>query len=56
MALNIVNRINNKLKCINALILPHFNYAWSAWYLNLTKKLKHRIQTTLNKCMFFAYS
>ena len=37
----------------NALIQPHFHYARSAWYPNLTKKLKHRIQTTQNKCMRF---
>ena len=27
--------------------------ACSAWYPNLTKKLKHRIKTTQNKCMLF---
>ena len=69
MALNVVNKINNKLKFLyrknsfltpalrrllcNALIQPHFDYACSAWYPNLTKKLKHRIQTTQNKCMRF---
>ena len=37
----------------NALIQPHFDYACSAWYRNLTKKLKHRIQTTQNNCMRF---
>ena len=56
MALNVVNKINNKLKFLyrknsfltpalrrllcNALIQPHFDYACSAWYPNLTKKLK----------------
>ena len=39
-----------RLLC-NALIQPHSDYACSAWYPNLTKKLKHRIQTTQNKCM-----
>ena len=69
MALNVVNKIDNKLRFIylknsfltsalrrllrNALIQPHFDYACSAWYLNLTKKLKHRIQTTQNKCTRF---
>ena len=68
MALNVVNKINNKLKFLyrknifltalrrllyNALIQPHFDYACSAWYPNLTKKLKHRIQTTQNKCVRF---
>ena len=37
----------------NALIQPHFDYACSAWYLNLSKKLKHRTQITQNKCMRF---
>ena len=69
MALNIVNKINNKLKFLyrknnfltpalrrllcNALIQPHFDYACSAWYPNLTKKLKPRIQITQNKCIRF---
>ena len=69
MALNVVNKINNKLKFLyrknsfltpalrrllcNALIQPHFDYACSVWYPNLTKKLKHRIQTTQNKYMCF---
>ena len=69
MALNVVNKINNKLKFLyrknsfltsaltrllcNALIQPHFDYTCSAWYPNLTKKLKHGIQTTQNKCMRF---
>ena len=53
---NVIKKINNKLKsfyrknkflppglaCVlcNALIRPHFNYACSGWYPNLTKKLK----------------
>ena len=37
----------------NALIQPHFDYAFSTWYPNLTTKFKHRIQTTQNKCMHF---
>ena len=69
IALNVVNKIDNKLKFLyrknifltpalrhllcNALIQPHFDYACSAWYPNLTKKLKHRIQTTQNKCIRF---
>ena len=70
MALKVVNAINNKLKfvygrnsfltpalrCVlcNALIQSYFDYAWSAWYPNLTKKLKYRIQTFQNKCMPFS--
>ena len=38
----------------NALIQPHFDYAYSAWYPNLAKKLKDRIRTTQNKCMHFS--
>ena len=66
---HVIHKINNKLKflyrknyfltptlrCLlcNALIQPHFDYACSAWYPNLSKKLNHRIQTTQNKCMRF---
>ena len=69
MALNVIHKINNKLKFLyhknvfltpkmrhllgNALIQPHFDYACSAWYPNLTKKLKHRSQTIQNKCIRF---
>ena len=69
MALNAVNKINNKRKflCLknsfltpalrrllcNALRQPHFDYAYFAWYPNLTKKLNHRIQTIQNKCIRF---
>ena len=69
MALNAVNKINNKLTFLyfknsflmpalkhllcNALIKAHSDYACSAWYPNITRKLKHRIQTTQNKCMHF---
>ena len=41
-----------RLLC-NALIQPHFDYACSAWYPNLSKKLKNRIQTLQNKCIRF---
>ena len=68
MALSVINKINNKLKflyqknrfltptvrrLLNALIQPHFDYTYSAWYPNLTKKLKNRIQTSQNKCIRF---
>ena len=69
MALSVINKINNRLKFLyrknrfltptlkrllcNALIQPHFDYACFAWYPNLIKKLKNRIQTS--QCMrFFA--
>ena len=69
MALSLINKINNKLKfryrknrfltptlrrlLCNALIQPHFDYACSAWYPNLTKKSKNRIKTSQNKCIRF---
>ena len=69
MALNVINKINNKLKFLhrknsflipalrrllcNALIQSHFDCACSAWYPNRTKKIKDRIQTTQNKRMHF---
>ena len=69
MALYVIHKINNKLRFIycknefltpamrrllcNVLIQSHFDYECSAWYPNLSKKLKHRIQTTQNKCMCF---
>ena len=69
MVLSVMNKINNKLKFLypkirfltptlrrllcNALIQPHLNYACSAWYTNLTEKLKNRIQTSQNKCIRF---
>ena len=69
MALSVINKINNKLKFLyrknrfltpilrrllcNALVQPHFDYACSAWYPNLTKKLKNRIQTSQNKFISF---
>ena len=69
IALSVINKINNKVKFIyrrnrflnptlrqllcNALVQPHFDYACSAWYPNLTKKLKNRIQASQNKCMRF---
>ena len=40
----------------NALIQPHFDYASSAWYPNLNKKCKHKIQTMQNKCIRFCLS
>ena len=37
----------------NALIQPHFDYACTAWYPNLNKKLKKKIQNIQNKCVRF---
>ena len=35
---------NLHLLYCNALIQPHFDYACSVWYLNLSKKLRNKIQ------------
>ena len=47
-----------RLLLCNASIQSHFDYECSAWYPNLAKKLKHKIEPTqnLNKCCIFAYS
>ena len=42
----------HRLLC-NVLIQPHFDYACSAWYPNLFKKLKNRTQTLQSKCICF---
>ena len=41
-----------RLLC-NALIQPHFDFACLAWYTNLKKKLKRKVQTSQNKCIRF---
>ena len=38
---------------LNALIQPHFDYACTAWYLGLNKRLSKKIQTAQNKCIRF---
>ena len=68
IVLSVINKIDSKLtflyrknrfltptvgRLLNALIQPHFDYACSAWYPNLTQKLKNRIQTSQNKCIRF---
>ena len=69
MANKVISKVNARLKflhqkkkyltpnlcCLlcNALIQPHFDYACSAWYPNLFKKLKNRIQTLQSKCICF---
>ena len=44
-----------RLLC-NAFIQPDFDYACTAWYPNLCKKVKIKIQTTRNKCVRFCLS
>ena len=69
MALNVLSKINKKLKFLyrkndfltpllrrmlcNSLIQPHFDYACSAWYPNLNKGIKEKLQITQNKCIRF---
>ena len=67
MNLKVINKVNSRLKFLhrknkfltpalrrllcNALIQPHLDYASSAWYPNLTQKMKNKIQITKNKCI-----
>ena len=69
MANKVISKVNARLKLshrrnkyltpnlrrllCNALTQPHFVYACSAWYPNLSKKLKNIIQTLQNKCIRF---
>ena len=47
-----LNSTLRRLLC-NALIQPHFDYACSALYPNLTQNLNKKLQTTQNKCIRF---
>ena len=69
MALNGIDKIDSRLKFLhrqnrfltpplrrllcNALIQPLFDYACTAWFPNLSKKLRLRLQATQNKCIRF---
>ena len=56
MALRVIEKINSRLKFLyrkNRLIQPHFDYACTVWYPNLTKRLKDNLQATQNKCIIF---
>ena len=69
MALKVMNKINVKLKFLywknrflstelqkmlcNVLIQPNFDYAYPAWYANLTEKTKTKMQIMQNKCIRF---
>ena len=39
-----------RLLC-NAVIQPHFDYAWAAWYANLNKKYNNKLQVLQNMCL-----
>ena len=43
-----------RLLC-NVSIQPHFDYVFIAWYPNLTKKLKDKLQVTHNKSIWFCW-
>ena len=69
MATKVLGKINGRLKFLyrkqkflssslrrmlcNYLIQPHFDYACSAWYPNLNKKYKKKVQVAQNKCVRF---
>ena len=69
MALKVLGKINGRLKFLyrkqsflspsfkrllcNALIQPHFDFANLAWYTNLNKKLRKKLQAGQNKCVRF---
>ena len=69
MALNVIDKKNSRLKFLhgqnrfltpllrrllyNAVIQPLFDYACTAWFPNLSKKLRLRLQVTQNKCLRF---
>ena len=68
-ALRVIEKANSRLKFLcrknwlldvplfrllcNALIQPHFHYVCTAWYPNLTDKLKVKLQVTQNKYIDF---
>ena len=65
MATHVINKVNSKLRFLcrqnkfldiplrrllfNAMIQPFFDYACNAWYPNLNKNLKNRLQAAENK-------
>ena len=67
MATKVLGLINGRLKFLsrkqrfltyrlrrllcNALIQPHYDYACSAWYPSLSKRLLKKIQISQNKCI-----
>ena len=69
MALKALNKLNGKLKFVcrknkfltlalhrmlcNAIVQPHFDYAYSEWYPNFNEKLTKKIQIAQNKCIRF---
>ena len=68
MVLKVVSKINSRVRFLysknsflspylrrllfNSLIQPHFDYACSAWYPNLNKRLKSKLQILKNECIW----
>ena len=69
MGLNVIDKVNSRLTFLhrqnsfltpllrrllcNALIQPLFDYACTAWFSNLSERLKLRLQASQNKCIRF---
>ena len=69
MATHVINKVNSRLRFLyrqnkfldiplrrllcNAMIQLFFDYACNAWYPNLNKNLKTRLQAAQNKCIRF---
>ena len=68
IATHVINKINSRLNILyrqnkfldislrllcNAMLQPFLDYACNAWYPNLNKNLKTRLQTAQNKCIRF---
>ena len=69
MATQVINKVNGRLMFLyrknrfltpqlrrllcNALIQPHFDYASSAWYMNLDKGYKEKLSVMQRKCIRF---
>ena len=46
--------LRRRLLC-NALIQPHFDYAFAAWYPTLNKKYRNKLKALQNKCIRFCF-
>ena len=69
MATHVINKVNSRLRFLyrqkifldiplrrllcNAMIQPFFDYGCNAWYPNLNKNLKKRLEAAENKCIRF---
>ena len=69
MATHVINKVNSRVRFLypqnkfldiplcrllhNAMIQPFFDYACNAWYPNLNRNLKTRLEAAQNKCIRF---